>query len=67
MERIAIELAERMTDLTRAQDWTNRRPDIFYVKGNKNHHLGTIFFVHKRIISALMTGEFVSDRMSHCV
>jgi len=37
---------------------------FFYGKGNKNHHLGTGFNVHHRIVSAVTRAEFVSYRVS---
>ena len=41
--------------------------NFFYGKEKKNHQLGTGFFVHHRILSAVQTVEFVSDRVSYIV
>jgi hypothetical protein len=40
---------------------------FFYGKGNEIRELGTCFFVHKRIISAVKRIECVSDRMSYII
>jgi hypothetical protein len=40
---------------------------FFYGKGNENNELGTGFFVHKRMISAVRGVKFVSDRISYII
>jgi hypothetical protein len=40
---------------------------FFYGNENEIHELGTGFFVHQRIISAVKKVEFVSDRMSYII
>ncbi|PNF42503.1 hypothetical protein B7P43_G08245, partial [Cryptotermes secundus] len=40
---------------------------FFYGNRNEIHELGTGFFVHKRIISAVKRVEFISDRISYTV
>jgi hypothetical protein len=44
----------------RTEDYT-----FFYGGRNDNNQLGTGFLVHKRIMSAVVRAEFVSDRMSY--
>jgi hypothetical protein len=46
----------------RAEDYT-----FFYWQGNGDLQLGTGFFAHNRILSAVRREEFVSDRMSYII
>jgi hypothetical protein len=40
---------------------------FFYGKGNDKHEIGTVFCVHKKIISTVKRVECVSDRMSYII
>jgi hypothetical protein len=67
------EISNYMIDLVGAQEvrWDRDGTEpagkykFFYAKRNKNHELGTVLFVHKRLVSAFKRAEFVSDCMSY--
>jgi hypothetical protein len=75
LKTVARDLGKYKLDLVNIQEvrWdkggTERAEDYTFFSGarNEDHQLGTGFFVHKRIISAVRRVEFVSDRMSFIV
>jgi exonuclease III len=73
LKTVARELGKYNVDLVAVEEvrWekggTERGEDytFFYGQGNGDHRLGTGFFVHKRILSAVRRVEFIGDRMSY--
>jgi hypothetical protein len=71
----SLTVAARKLDTVRAKDIRFKNGgtvlegdyNFFYGKGNKNHQLGTGFFVHRRIASAVKIVEFVLNRMPYIV
>jgi exonuclease III len=75
LKTVAKELGKYTLDLVGVQEvrWdkggTERAEDYtcFYGAGNEDYRLGTGYFVHKRIISAVRRVEFVSHGMSYII
>jgi hypothetical protein len=70
---LAKEISKYKLDLVRVQEVRLDRGGtepankytFLYGKGNENHELCTVFFVHKRNISSIKAVEFVSDMLSY--
>jgi exonuclease III len=75
LKTVAMELGKYKLDLVGVQEvrWEKGGTDeaedytFFYGQGNGDHRLGTGFFVHKRILSAVKGVEFISDRMPYII
>jgi exonuclease III len=74
LSTVARELGKHKADLVGVQvrwergctEWAENYT-FFYGLGNGDHHLGSRFFVHKRIVSAVRRVKFISDRKSYII
>jgi exonuclease III len=72
LETVARELVKCKLDLVGVQEvrWekggTERAENYTFFCGEGNQ-LGTVFFVHKRIVSAVRRVEFLNDTMSYII
>jgi hypothetical protein len=62
LDLVGVQVRWEKGGTERAEDYT-----FFYGQGNGDHQIGTGFFVHKRIESAVRRVEFISDRMSYII
>jgi hypothetical protein len=75
LKTVARELGNYKLNLMGVEEvrWGKRgteRPEDYaflYGEGNEDHQLGTGFFVHSRIMSAVRRVEFVSNRMTYII
>jgi exonuclease III len=62
LDLVGVQVRWEKHGTERAEDYT-----FCYGQGNGDHQLGTGFFVHKKIISAVRRVEFIWDRMSYVI